>query len=742
MTSLLHDSNRLRLSQSPSRPRLSRRSKLLRWRSERVTRSFETLEARWLMSGDPVASPADLVAEQTAGQSINAFGMDLFAQLQSEQGGNLFASPYSAAMALAMAYAGARGETAAQMASVLHLTQAPAAAESAFGALLNDLNSAGQNGGSLLNVADAMWGQQGFPFQTDFLNTIQSDFQGGLKQVDFANDVEAARQEINDWVSQQTHGKIQDLFPQGSLKPTTALVLANAIYMNANWSAPFQANATRDASFTLASGDQISVPTMHDTDSYRYMQRDGFQVLELPYDDGRLAMDVLLPTGTDGLSGLDVNRIPADLNSWLEGLSSETVAVSLPKFKLQTQFKLGPTLAALGMTDAFAHYVADFTDIGPGHLAIDEVLQKAFISVDEKGTEAAAATGVGMVTIAAQVVSPDPITFNADHPFLFLIRDTKTGSVLFTGQVENPTQQGSDSSAPVITHQTKVQEPGPVDPVTPNPPTGAYPTPVTYMPPTDSQDPITGPQAPGSSPSALPEFVGPATPTTVKSAPSPDSGATGSGSGDTLTSNEKFVSALYQKLLGRAVDSGALAHWSQALDQGDSRSSVAQAVESSGEFRRVEVQTLYQHYLQRSADPAGLDFFAAQLGVGETVEQVAAELVGAPEYLAAHGGDNQGFIDALFAAAIGRTADAESQAYFTQQLAAGATREQVAAQIFASSEYQHVLAGALVSKYLDRPAGVAATDYFASQLHAGLRDELAIAEIVASEEFFNDAQAG
>ena len=234
------------------------------------------------------------------------------------------------------------------MASVLHLTQDPAAAESAFGALLNDLNSAGQNGGSLLSVADAMWGQQGFPFQADFLSTIQSDFQGALKQVDFANDVEAARQEINDWVSQQTHGKIQELFPPGSLKPSTALVLANAIYMNANWAAPFQANATRDASFTLASGDQINVPTMHSTGTYRYMQSDGFQVVELPYDDGRLAMDVLLPTGSDGLSGLDVNRIPADLNSWLEGLSSQTVAVSLPKFELQTHFKLVQALTAHG----------------------------------------------------------------------------------------------------------------------------------------------------------------------------------------------------------------------------------------------------------------------------------------------------------------------------------------------------------------------------------------------------------
>ena len=217
----------------------------------------------------------------------------------------------------------------------------------------------------------------------------------------------------------------------------------------------------------------------------------------------------------------------------------------------------------MGMTDAFSNFVADFTGIGPGHLAIDKVLQKVFISVDEQGTEAAAATGVSGVTLLAQFIPPDLITFNADHPFLFLIRDTKTGSVLFTGQVEDPTQQGSDPSAPVISHQIKVQGPGPVDPVTPpastNLPTGANPPQVTYVPPSDLQNPIVGPQAPVHSPSALPGPVGPATPTTNKSTPSSDRGASGSTSGDTLTPNEKFVSALYQNLLGRSVDSAALA---------------------------------------------------------------------------------------------------------------------------------------------------------------------------------------
>ncbi len=687
---------------------------------------LETLEHRWLMSGDPVANTAELAAEQTAGDSINAFGMDLYAQLQSTQGGNLIDSPFSIATALAMAYAGARGETATQMASVLHLTQDPAALASAFGALLTDLNAAGQAGGYTLSVADALWAQQGFPFVAEYLNLLQSNYQGGLNQVDFNNATEAARQEINDWVSQQTNGKITDLFPPGSLKPETVLALTNAIYMNAKWSVPFEAGRTSDASFTLASGGQVSAPTMHNTDTFRYMQRDGFQVLELPYGDGRLAMDILLPTGNDGLSGLDVNRLPADLNGWFSGLSEQEVAVSLPKFKLTSGFGLVDALSALGMTDAFTRGVADFTGIGPNGLYIDAAMHKAFIAVDESSTEAAATTGIGVVALCQFVPPIDPIVFNADHPFLFMIRDTKTGSLLFTGQIEDPTQQGSDPSAPTITHQAKVQDPGPIETTTPpNNDLTATP-PITLLPvsPPNNLLPVT------------PPIVNPRPPVQIEPiGPEPISPPA-----KTLTPNQQFVTAAYQRLLNRDVDSEALTHWSNVLDQGGSRESVTQQIENSDEFRRVEVQSLYQQYLGRGADTAGLDFFAAQLAAGESNEQVSAELVGSNEYLQAHGGTNASFLDALFAAALGRAVDADSQAYFAEQLAAGTTRQQIAAQIFASDEYQHVLAGALFSKYLHRPADAAGIDHFASELHGGLSDELAIAELVASQEFFTQQQ--
>ncbi|HEV3342780.1 MAG TPA: serpin family protein, partial [Pirellulales bacterium] len=431
--------------------------------------ALEETERRWLLSGASLASPPVLAASATTGtasnltaeeasvsQSVDAFALDLYAQLQSTTGGNLFVSPFSIATALAMTYAGAGGQTAQQMASVLHLGSDASSVESDFGALLNDLNSAGQSGGYVLSVANALWAQQGLDILPEFLNVIQSDFGGALKQADFIHATEAARQTINDWVAQQTHDKIQNLFPPGSITDMTRLVLANAIYFKGSWASAFDPGQTHDAPFTLASGSQVTASTMHQTADFRYMESDGFQVLELPYANGRLAMDILLPTQT-GLAGLGSNQMPADITSWLGGLGLAQVQVSLPKFTMTTGFNLIPPLQALGMTDAFVRDVANFSGTANlPHLHIDTVVHKAFISVDETGTEAAAATGISEATATVVVFDPNPpVVFNADHPFLFLIRDTQSGTVLFMGQVENPNQQGTDASAPVITQQPR-----------------------------------------------------------------------------------------------------------------------------------------------------------------------------------------------------------------------------------------------------------------------------------------------
>ncbi len=421
-------------------------------------------------SGHQIVAPssAQLAAETTVGQSINAFAEALYSQLQGQAGGsgNLFLSPLSISTALAMTYAGARGETATQMAAALHYNLDANTLAGDFASLLADLNSAGQ-GKYALSVADALWGQQGFSFLTPFLNLLQADYGGGLHQVDFINDTEAARQIINNWVAQQTNDKIQNLIPQGAIDQYTRLVLTNAIYFKGQWATAFDANLTQNAAFTLGSGEQVQVPTMHALNSYRYMQSDGYQVLELPYQGNRLVMDVLLPSAGSGPSALDISQLPADLNGWLQGLSSQQVDVSLPKFQMTTQFNLNQELEALGMTDAFNSSAADFSGISSNPLYISSVIHKAFIDVDETGTEAAAATAV-ICRVACCVASfaPPPIVFNADHPFLFLIRDTQSGSVLFMGQVADPSTTGGDASAPAVPKALPgTQDPTPTDPV-------------------------------------------------------------------------------------------------------------------------------------------------------------------------------------------------------------------------------------------------------------------------------------
>jgi serpin B len=348
-----------------------------------------------------------------------------------------------------MAYAGARGETATQMAKVLHLSGDPASVAQEFGTLLTDLNSAGQDDYAL-SVADALWGQQGVQFLSQFLDTMQTDYGGGLNQVDFSDSPEAVRQTINDWVAQHTNDKIQNLIPSGSIDTFTRLVLTNAIYFKGNWATAFDPVSTYDASFTLSSGANELVPTMHNTDPYQYMQSDGFQVVELPYTGGRLAMDVLLPSA-GGTGGLSVSQLPSDLSTWLGGLSLKQVNISLPKFTLTTQYDLSDDLETLGMTDAFSG-AANFSGMtDPSQFQISQVVHKAYIDVAETGTEAAGATGVIMTAFSNGYEPPTiPVEFNADHPFLFLIRDTQSGSVLFMGQEANPLQTGGDSSAPAI----------------------------------------------------------------------------------------------------------------------------------------------------------------------------------------------------------------------------------------------------------------------------------------------------
>jgi serpin B len=411
-------------------------------------------------SAAPVLTSAQIADETAAGQSINALGLDLYNELQTTPGGsgNMLLSPLSISTALAMAYAGAQGETAAQMASVLHLSGSQADTAQEFGTLLADLNSAGQ-GQYALSVADALWGQQGLQFLTQFLDTMQTSYGGAFNQANFAGNPDAAIQTINNWVSQQTNGKIQNLFSAASINQFTKLVLANALYFQGGWSSGFNAAMTNSANFTLSSGEAEQVSTMHQTASFKYMQSDGFQIVELPYAGGRMVMDIMLPT-TSGAAGLSVSHLPSDLNGWLAGLSRQDVAVSLPKFTLTSQFDLVPPLTTLGMIDPFQRN-ADFSGMTNASLLnITAVVHKAFIDVGESGTEAAAATGVGLVHATVVTMDPTiPIAFDADHPFLYMLRDTQSGSVLFMGQEADPLSNQGDPSAPAIVPPANTPQP-------------------------------------------------------------------------------------------------------------------------------------------------------------------------------------------------------------------------------------------------------------------------------------------
>jgi len=369
----------------------------------------------------------------------NAFAVDLYAQLRA-QPGNLFFSPQSISTAFAMAYAGAQGQTSAEMARVFHFTLPPERLHPAMGALLAALN--GPHNGYELHVADALWAQQNTQFLPSYLKFVQSSYGAGLHPVDFQSSPEAARAAINQWVVQQTNNRIQNLLGPGSVTPAMRLVLTNAIYFKGSWLDPFRPDFTQVQDFHLSATKTVKAPMMNRTGGYSYYDGGSFQELELPYKGGELAMVVLLPKKIDGLPALEKSFTAAALTSWLGKLQPvDKVVLTLPRFSMTQQFELSSTLAAMGMPQAFAGS-ADFSGMtGKPEFSISAAIHKAFIDVNEQGTEAAAATAINMVATAwMNPNEPPPIVFCADHPFLFLIRDTGTGSILFLGRLEDPTR--------------------------------------------------------------------------------------------------------------------------------------------------------------------------------------------------------------------------------------------------------------------------------------------------------------
>ncbi len=380
-------------------------------------------------------SPADATA---AAASIDAFGWDLLRALA--RGDNTVVSPASIAIALAMAQAGAGGETASQMNAVLH------GAGSGSGAGINALDQAlaARNGtftdaGShdltvALRVANAPFAQAGMTPEPSYLDALASRFGAGLRLVDYRRDPEAARKLINAWVESQTEGRIPRLLAPGILDTLTRLTLVNAIYLKAPWQVPFDAELTKPAPFTRADGSTVDVPTMAGgLQQLRYAEGSGWKAVELPYAGGSLAMTIVVPDDlaafVQHLDGMQFGQITG-------ALAEREVELWLPRFAIRAETDLARTLATLGMPLAFDPQLADFSGItAEERLYISAVVHQANISVDEKGTEAAAATAVAM---AATAMPADSVTLRVDRPFLFAVRDLPTGAILFLGQVTDP----------------------------------------------------------------------------------------------------------------------------------------------------------------------------------------------------------------------------------------------------------------------------------------------------------------
>ncbi len=384
----------------------------------------------WTWPGVVLARGSD-ADPQTVIQGNTDFAFDLYARLRREEG-NLFLSPYSISTALAMTYAGARGETERQMADVLRFSLLQERLHPAFAALLLSDKATKDESNYQLHVANALWGQTDYGFLEAFLTLTRKHYGAGLREVDFARATEQARQTINDWVEAQTERKIKELLQRGDIDSATALVLTNAIYFKGDWAQQFDKERTQDAPFRINAKETVTLPMMYQSGTFGFAALDDLSILELPYNRDTLSMVVLLPNAVDGLEGVETSLNRENLDRWLGLLREQTVRVSLPRFAIGARFDLGRTLAAMGMTDAFCSK-ADFSGMtGRRDLFISKVIHQAEVEVNEEGTEAAAATAVVMKKSAVST------TFVADHPFLFLIRNKQTGTILFMGRVVNP----------------------------------------------------------------------------------------------------------------------------------------------------------------------------------------------------------------------------------------------------------------------------------------------------------------
>ena len=399
-----------------------------------------------MQAPDPDPLPVSEDDLQAVARSLHAFSADLYAKVATNPG-NIIVSPASVGIALGMTYQGATGTTAEEFASVLHVADsglAPTQWHAAVGALGERWTShvaqdVGRKPPAEIALANRLFGANALPFEQAFLDATLRDYGAPMERLDFAAP-EAARQHINDWVEERTRDRIQDLLPPRSISADTLLVLANAIYFKAEWAHPFDEANTKDARFFVDGTTAVEVPTMHLTHDFGYVKTPDHTLVEMPYSVGGFSMVLAVPSARDGLAALEATVTPAAIARAAAGWTQQRVALSLPKFELEPakSLALSAALKELGLERAFTN-TAEFDGmVSPSEERpkIDEVYHKGFIAVDEKGTEAAAATAVVMLRGGAKPSDPIPVAL--DRPFMFFIRDTHTGAILFMGRVVDP----------------------------------------------------------------------------------------------------------------------------------------------------------------------------------------------------------------------------------------------------------------------------------------------------------------
>jgi serpin B len=384
------------------------------------------------------AEPADATMTALA-RSSNAFGLDLYRRIHKQ--GNLALSPASIASALTMTWGGAKAETAGQMQKVLHLAGSQAEVMASSGKLATSLQDPARP--VTLRIANRLFGEKSYALEPAYVEAAKAAFGAGVEAVDFKHAADAARTRINAWVEERTEKRITNLIPPRGVDGQTRLVLVNAIYFLGEWASPFTKESTHDAAFFVKKGQSRDVPTMHKAESYRYGDAGGLKAVELPYRGDQMSLLVLLPNDVDGLEALEKSLDDEKLDAIVASLERKRVMISLPKFEVNPAeaLSLADLLREMGMADAFDRDKADFTGIAnppsrADRLFISKVFHKAFVRVDEKGTEAAAATAIIMSRAGSAMQKA--VEFKADHPFLFVLRDNATGLILFMGRVADP----------------------------------------------------------------------------------------------------------------------------------------------------------------------------------------------------------------------------------------------------------------------------------------------------------------